>query len=74
MSKKLLIDVDCGVDDAQAIMIALATPNVTVLGITCVHGNTNVENVCKNTLRVLKACHKMKVYCVTIHNPHPLHV
>ncbi|CAL8266551.1 unnamed protein product [Lota lota] len=61
MSKKLLIDVDCGVDDAQAIMIALVAPNVEVLGITCVHGNTNVENVCKNTLRVLKACHKLEI-------------
>ncbi|XP_056435734.1 inosine-uridine preferring nucleoside hydrolase isoform X1 [Gadus chalcogrammus] len=61
MGKKLLIDVDCGVDDAQAIMLALAAPNVEVLGITCVHGNTNVENVCKNTLRVLKACHKLEI-------------
>ena len=67
MTKKLLIDVDCGVDDAQAIMMALAAPNVEVLGITCVHGNTTVENVCRNTLRVLKACHKLEVYC-TIHN------
>ncbi|KAK0142050.1 Inosine-uridine preferring nucleoside hydrolase [Merluccius polli] len=61
MTKKLLIDVDCGVDDAQAIMMALAAPNVEVLGITCVHGNTTVENVCRNTLRVLKACHKLEI-------------
>ncbi|XP_058471201.1 inosine-uridine preferring nucleoside hydrolase isoform X3 [Solea solea] len=61
MSKKLLVDVDCGVDDAQAIMLALAAPNVRLLGITCVHGNTNVENVCKNTLRVLKACHRLEI-------------
>ncbi|CAL8322674.1 unnamed protein product [Merluccius merluccius] len=61
MTKKLLIDVDCGVDDAQAIMMALAAPNVEVLGITCVHGNTTVENVCRNTLRVLKVCHKLEI-------------
>ena len=67
MRKKVLIDVDCGVDDAQAIMLALAAPNVKVLGITCVHGNTNVENVCKNTLRVLKACDKLEVYCLLHH-------
>ncbi|XP_021434468.2 inosine-uridine preferring nucleoside hydrolase isoform X1 [Oncorhynchus mykiss] len=60
-SKKLLVDVDCGVDDAQAIMMALATPNVEVLGITCVHGNTNVENVCKNTLRVLQVCNRLEI-------------
>ncbi|XP_022595998.1 inosine-uridine preferring nucleoside hydrolase-like isoform X1 [Seriola dumerili] len=61
MSKKLLADVDCGVDDAQAIMLALAAPNVELLGITCVHGNTTVENVCKNTLRVLQACNKLEI-------------
>ncbi|XP_041806762.1 inosine-uridine preferring nucleoside hydrolase isoform X2 [Chelmon rostratus] len=61
MSKKLLVDVDCGVDDAQAIMMALAAPKVQLLGITCVHGNTSVENVCKNTLRVLQACNKLEI-------------
>ncbi|XP_015225093.1 PREDICTED: inosine-uridine preferring nucleoside hydrolase-like, partial [Cyprinodon variegatus] len=59
--KKLLVDVDCGVDDAQAIMLALATPKVELLGITCVHGNTAVENVCKNVLRVLQACNKLDI-------------
>ncbi|XP_028289601.1 inosine-uridine preferring nucleoside hydrolase isoform X2 [Parambassis ranga] len=59
--KKLLVDVDCGVDDAQAIMLALAAPGVQILGITCVHGNTNVENVCKNVLRVLQACNKLEI-------------
>ncbi|XP_028292836.1 inosine-uridine preferring nucleoside hydrolase [Gouania willdenowi] len=61
MGKKLLVDVDCGVDDAQAIMLALAAPNVNLLGITCVHGNTSVENVCKNTLRVLQVCGKLEI-------------
>lgn len=61
MKKKLLVDVDCGVDDAQAIMLALAAPNVELLGVTCVHGNTTVENVCKNTLRVLQACNRLEV-------------
>ncbi|XP_037343792.1 inosine-uridine preferring nucleoside hydrolase isoform X1 [Pungitius pungitius] len=61
MSRKLLVDVDCGVDDAQAIMLALAAPNVELLGLTCVHGNTSVENVCKNTLRVLQACSRLEI-------------
>ncbi|KAL3999448.1 RNA-binding protein Luc7-like 2 [Sarotherodon galilaeus] len=54
MKKKLIIDVDTGVDDAMAIMVALANPDVEILGITCCHGNTPLENVLKNTLRVLK--------------------
>ncbi|XP_077071404.1 inosine-uridine preferring nucleoside hydrolase isoform X2 [Siphateles boraxobius] len=59
--KKLLVDVDCGVDDAQALMMALAVPDVQILGITCVQGNTSVENVCKNVLRVLKVCKQLKI-------------
>ncbi len=59
--KKLILDVDTGVDDAQAIMIALAAPNVKILGITCTHGNTPLENVLKNTLRVLKVCNRLDV-------------
>ncbi|XP_030642221.1 inosine-uridine preferring nucleoside hydrolase isoform X2 [Chanos chanos] len=61
MVKKLLVDVDCGVDDAQALMVALAVPNVQILGITCVSGNTCVENVCKNVLRVLKVCQRLEI-------------
>ncbi|XP_078078997.1 nucleoside hydrolase-like [Mustelus asterias] len=62
MAKKLLLlDVDCGVDDAQAIMMALAAPNVQILGITCTHGNTAIENVCKNVLRVLQVCNRMEI-------------
>lgn len=59
--KKLFVDVDCGVDDAQAIMMAFAVPDVQILGISCVQGNTSVENVCKNVLRVLKVCKHLEV-------------
>ncbi|XP_019959465.2 inosine-uridine preferring nucleoside hydrolase-like [Paralichthys olivaceus] len=61
MKKKLLIDADTGVDDAQAIMVALADPNVEILGITCCYGNTPLENVLHNTLRVLKACKRLDI-------------
>ncbi|XP_034459573.1 inosine-uridine preferring nucleoside hydrolase-like isoform X1 [Hippoglossus hippoglossus] len=58
---KLIIDVDTGVDDAQAIMMALAAPGVEILGITCCHGNTPLQNVLKNTLRVLKVCNRLDI-------------
>ncbi|XP_042368977.1 inosine-uridine preferring nucleoside hydrolase-like [Plectropomus leopardus] len=61
MKKKLILDVDTGVDDAQGIMLALADPNVEILGITCCHGNTPLENVLKNTLRVLKVCNRLDI-------------
>ncbi|XP_042261129.1 inosine-uridine preferring nucleoside hydrolase-like [Thunnus maccoyii] len=61
MKKKLILDVDTGVDDAMAIMMAVADPSVEILGITCCHGNTILENVLKNTLRVLKECNRLDI-------------
>ncbi|XP_051249840.1 inosine-uridine preferring nucleoside hydrolase-like [Dicentrarchus labrax] len=61
MKKKLILDMDTGVDDGLAIMVALADPDVEVLGITCCHGNTTLENVLKNTLRVLQACNRLDI-------------
>jgi pyrimidine-specific ribonucleoside hydrolase len=49
----VLLDVDTGIDDAMAIMFAVAHPDIEILGITCVAGNTSLENVVANTLRVL---------------------
>lgn len=54
--KQIIIDTDCGIDDAQAIMMALAAPHIHILGITCVFGNAAVENVCQNVLAVLSVC------------------
>ncbi|XP_055492497.1 inosine-uridine preferring nucleoside hydrolase-like [Leucoraja erinacea] len=59
--KLLLVDCDCGLDDAQALMMALGAPNVHVLGITCCHGNTSLDNACRNVLRVLKACKRTEI-------------
>ncbi len=51
--KKILIDTDCGIDDAVAIMIALASQEVEVAGITTVSGNIDVDRVTDNVLRLL---------------------
>ncbi|XP_053355164.1 uncharacterized protein si:ch211-201h21.5 [Clarias gariepinus] len=62
MSQKLMIiDTDCGIDDAQAIMLALSSSNVKILGITCCFGNTDVDNVCQNVLRVLHVCQRTQI-------------
>jgi inosine-uridine nucleoside N-ribohydrolase len=52
--KKIVIDTDCGVDDAVAIMIALSSAEeLAVLGVTTVSGNVPLEHVLDNVLRLL---------------------
>lgn len=49
------MDVDTGVDDAFAVLFAAMHPDINLLGITCVDGNTNVDQVVANTFKVLDA-------------------
>ncbi|RLG47327.1 MAG: ribonucleoside hydrolase [Thermoproteota archaeon] len=54
MPVKVILDVDTGVDDAVAIMLALSSPEIEVLGITTVSGNVGVDRATENTLKVLE--------------------
>ena len=47
-SRKIIIDTDPGQDDAVAILLALASPELDVLGITCVAGNVPLALTEKN--------------------------
>ena len=49
----LIIDCDPGIDDAIAILLALASPELDVLAITTVAGNVPLANTTANGLRVL---------------------
>ena len=51
----MILDVDTGFDDAFAVLFAAMSKEINLLGITCVDGNTNVDQVVKNTLIVLDA-------------------
>jgi inosine-uridine nucleoside N-ribohydrolase len=51
---RILIDCDPGHDDAIALLLALASPEVEVLGVTTVHGNQTLEKTTANALRVLE--------------------
>ena len=55
MSKKVILDVDTGSDDAVAIMTALGCEELDVVGICCVWGNLDVEDTTENTLRLVSA-------------------
>ena len=49
----VLLDCDPGHDDALAITLALARPELDVLGITTVAGNVGLRETTRNTLRLL---------------------
>ncbi|MCY3780135.1 MAG: nucleoside hydrolase [Chloroflexi bacterium] len=51
---KLIIDTDAGVDDAQAIMLALSCAAVDVLAITTLTGNVHIRQVNPNVLAILE--------------------
>ena len=48
MTRKIIIDTDPGQDDAFAILLALGSPEVEVLGITAVAGNVPLHLTQKN--------------------------
>ena len=49
----LVIDTDPGIDDALAILLALASPEVDLRLVTTVHGNVELDRTTENALRVL---------------------
>ena len=52
--KKIYLDVDTGVDDALALLLAARSPDLDIRGVTCVSGNVPVDLVVRNTLDVLE--------------------
>ena len=49
----IILDVDTGVDDACALLLAALHPDVDLRAVTCVGGNASVDDVVSNTLKVL---------------------
>ena len=49
----IILDCDPGHDDALALLLALARPEVRLLGVTTVAGNATLENTTRNALSVL---------------------
>jgi inosine-uridine nucleoside N-ribohydrolase len=54
VSTPVLIDCDPGHDDAMALLLALASPELELLGVTTVHGNQTLAKTTANALRVLE--------------------
>src|SRR5215208_5462432 len=54
MPKKIIFDTDPGIDDACAILLALASPELSLEGLSIVHGNCSLEQATVNGLSVLE--------------------
>ena len=52
--KRIIIDTDPGIDDSLAILLALASPEVKLEGLTVVHGNCSAEQGTINALSILE--------------------
>ena len=54
MPQKIIIDTDPGVDDVIAVSMALRSPELEVLGLTSIFGNTYGEVTAQNALRLVE--------------------
>jgi inosine-uridine nucleoside N-ribohydrolase len=54
MATPILLDCDPGHDDAIALLLALASPELELLGVTTVAGNQTLEKTTANAIRVLE--------------------
>jgi inosine-uridine nucleoside N-ribohydrolase len=54
MATRILLDCDPGHDDAIALLLALASPEVELLGVSTVAGNQTLEKTTANAIRVLE--------------------
>lgn len=56
--KKILLDCDPGMDDSMAIVLAVKSTNLTLLGITTVNGNYPIDITTKNACKMLELLHR----------------
>ncbi|MBS5936848.1 nucleoside hydrolase [Clostridium sartagoforme] len=58
---KVIIDCDPGADDALAIMLALNSEEIDVIGITTVSGNSPLEICTQNALNIINSCNRKDI-------------
>jgi inosine-uridine nucleoside N-ribohydrolase len=62
MSRRpIVLDVDTGVDDALALLLAALHPDLDLKAVTCVVGTAPLPDVVRNTLTVLDTCGRQDV-------------
>jgi purine nucleosidase len=53
-TRPLIMDVDTGIDDMIALLIAATSPELNLRGVTCVAGNVEIHHVARNTGKILR--------------------
>ena len=54
IKKKIIIDCDPGIDDSLAIILALKSEELEVVGITITSGNVHAKKGAENALKIIK--------------------
>lgn len=52
--RPVILDVDTGIDDMIALLIAATSPEINLRGVTCVAGNVEIHHVARNTGKILR--------------------
>lgn len=63
--EKILLDIDTGIDDALAILLALNSPELELIACSAVAGNTTVSQATTNTLAVLEVAGRSDIPVAT---------
>ncbi|WP_062744603.1 nucleoside hydrolase [Erwinia persicina] len=61
MVKKIIIDCDPGIDDAIAILLAIADPEIKLMGITTIAGNISIDKTFKNARKITELAGKSDI-------------
>lgn len=61
MPRAIIIDTDVGIDDAVALLLALASPELAVIGVTAVGGNLPLAAVARNARAVLELAERTDI-------------
>jgi purine nucleosidase len=70
--RPVILDVDTGIDDMVALLIAATAPELNLRGVTCVAGNVEIHHVARNTGKILRMAGRGDVP-VSIGAARPLH-
>lgn len=58
---KIVLDMDPGVDDALALVLALNSSELDILGVTTTYGNVSVDKATKNVFRMMGYLNRMDI-------------